>query len=179
MIAPRLLVLALACAAGVPRPDAHAQSPTANAPASPPCSRPEHRQFDFWIGEWEVTLANGRRAGVNRIRAIHGGCALHEEWVGASGSTGTSLNAFDAATGRWHQTWVGNDGLVLQLDGGMKDGAMELAGVTLGAGGARGLQRIRWTPLGGTPARVRQLWETSTDDGKTWAVVFDGTYVRR
>jgi hypothetical protein len=25
------------------------------APPSPnPCSGPEHRQFDFWLGEWEV-----------------------------------------------------------------------------------------------------------------------------
>jgi hypothetical protein len=25
---------------------------------------------------------------------------------------------------------------------------------------------------------VRQLWETSTDDGKTWTVAFDGIYRR-
>jgi len=25
---------------------------------------------------------------------------------------------------------------------------------------------------------VRQLWETSNDDGKTWAVSFDGLYRR-
>lgn len=178
MLAPRLFVLVLVCVAGAPGPDAHAQS-TANAPSPAPCSRAEHRQFDFWIGEWEVTRPNGQRAGANRIRPIHGGCALHEEWAGASGSTGASLNAFDAATGRWHQTWVGNDGLLLRLDGGMKDGAMELAGETVGAGGARTLYRIRWTPLAGTSARVRQLWEASTDDGKSWSVVFDGTYVRK
>jgi hypothetical protein len=149
------------------------------ASAQPACSRPEHRQFDFWVGEWNVTRPNGQIAGTNRIRLIHGGCALLEEWTGAGGSTGTSLNAFDPATGRWHQTWIGSDGVLLKLDGGMKGGGMELVGVTVGANGTRTLQRIRWTSLGGDPPRVRQLWETSSDDGRTWSVAFDGVYRRK
>ena len=36
-------------------------------------------------------------------------------------------------------------------------------------------QRITWSKLDG--GRVRQLWESSTDDGRTWSVAFDGTYV--
>ena len=28
------------------------------------------------------------------------------------------------------------------------------------------------------PGPVRQLWEQSTDEGKTWTVAFDGLYVR-
>src|ERR671914_2715422 len=147
-----------------------AQSTAARPQA--PCSRPEHRQFDFWVGEWDVTTPNGRSAGTNRIRSIDAGCALQEEWRGAAGGTGTSLNIFDASTGRWHQTWVGSDGLLLQLDGGLRDGTMELTGAIVGANGARTLQRIRWTPMGGTPARLRQLWETSTDGGRTWSVAF-------
>lgn len=151
------------------------------AQSSPPlaCTAGEHRQFDFWLGEWDVTVPNGNKAGTNRIQAINGGCALREEWTGASGFTGTSLNAFDAGTGRWHQTWIGSDGILLLLDGGLRDGTMELAGVTAGTDGAKTRHRIRWTPLGGTPARVRQLWESSTDDGKTWVVAFDGVYQRK
>jgi hypothetical protein len=98
---------------------------------------------------------------------------------GAGGGTGTSLTIFDATTGQWHQTWVGSDGLLLQLNGGMKVGSMELTGSAVGANGVRTLHRIRWTPLGGQPARVRQLWESSTDDGQTWSVTFDGTYRKR
>ena len=35
-------------------------------------------------------------------------------------------------------------------------------------------QRITWTP--DTTGNVRQLWESSTDGGRTWTVVFDGRY---
>jgi hypothetical protein len=37
-------------------------------------------------------------------------------------------------------------------------------------------QRITWTPEGDG---LRQVWETSSDDGKTWEVAFDGQYRRR
>ena len=36
-------------------------------------------------------------------------------------------------------------------------------------------QRITWTPA--ADRSVRQLWESSTDRGKTWTVLFDGRYV--
>lgn len=142
------------------------------------CDRPEHRQFDFWLGEWDVTLPNGNVAGRNRIQSITAGCALREEWTGASGFTGTSLNGFDVGSGRWHQTWIGSDGMVLTLDGGLREGSMELSGVTT-RDGVKTLHRIRWTPLPGTPPTVRQLWESSTDGGKTWTVAFDGVYRKK
>jgi hypothetical protein len=167
--------LVVVVTAGLLRVSAAAQSTT----PPPACQLTEHRQFDFWLGEWDVTLPNGNKAGTNRIQSINAGCALREEWTGARGFTGTSLNAFDASAGRWHQTWIGSDGVLLMLDGGLRDGAMELSGVTTGANGARTLHRIRWTPLGGTPPTVRQLWESSTDDGKTWVVTFDGMYRRK
>jgi hypothetical protein len=173
------LSLALASTAAHLPVALQAQSASPSNARQAPCSRPEHRQFDFWIGEWDVTLPNGRSAGINRIRSIDGGCALQEEWRGAAGGTGTSLNFYDVSTGRWRQTWVGSDGLLLQLDGGMKDGSMELAGSTVGPDGTRTLHRIRWTPAGEAPPRVRQLWESSTDGGRNWSVVFDGMYTRK
>jgi hypothetical protein len=171
---------ALACIVGLaPVVGVHAQSTSGGAAPPPACSQPEHRQFDFWVGEWEVTAPNGTRAGTNRIRLIHGGCALQEEWTGRTGFTGTSINAFNTSTQGWHQTWIGSDGMLLQLDGSLKNGSMELTGATVGTNGTRTMHRIRWTPLGGQPARVRQLWESSTDGGTNWSVAFDGTYTRK
>ena len=100
------------------------------------CSAPEHRQFDFWVGDWDVTTPTGKPAGHNRIESILNGCALRETWTGAGGGRGTSYNAWDRQRGRWHQTWVDDDGLLLQLEGGLADGKMVLEGETLDSSGA-------------------------------------------
>jgi len=144
----------------------------------PPCAASEYRQFDFWIGRWEVFGPQGRKAGENVIEAIDGGCALHERWRGQGGFTGTSLNAWDAQARVWRQHWVDNQGGVLRLAGRLEGDRMVLSG----AGphpeqpGVRRLQRITWSPLPG--GAVRQLWEQSDDEGVNWSVAFDGRYVR-
>ena len=47
------------------------------SPPAKPCTAAENRQFDFWIGDWDVTTPNGKAAGTNRINPILGGCVLH------------------------------------------------------------------------------------------------------
>ena len=152
-----------------------------NAPnAKPPaCAASEYRQFDFWHGDWDVRDASGKIVGRNRIVPVQGGCALQENWTGAGGVSGTSLNIYDNDRKRWHQTWVDSTGGLLQLDGGIVNGAMVLRGesVSTDAPSKTALQRITWTPQ--PDGRVRQLWESSTDSGKTWSVVFDGIYSKR
>ena len=143
----------------------------------PPCSAPQYRQFDFWIGDWEVRNPDGQIVGENHIHPILGGCALLEEWSGSGGSAGKSVNMFDASTGRWHQTWAGGGGMLLLLDGGLDGDAMTLRGTRVGPEGGTILDEIRWEPVEG--GDVRQLWRFSTDDGVTWKVAFDGRYSRK
>jgi hypothetical protein len=153
---------------------------SADAAPPTPCSQPECRQFDFWIGEWEVTGPQGSVAGHNSIQKVLGGCALHESWKSANGaSVGHSYNIYDATTGRWHQTWVDNSGTLLQLDGGFVGGKMVLTGSRPPAqpGAMDVMQRISWEKK--SDNEVRQLWETSPDGGQTWSVAFDGTYRRK
>lgn len=138
-----------------------------------PCGSAEYRQFDFWLGEWEVSNPEGAMVGTNTITTVSDGCGLHEQWEGARGGVGESLNAYDRRTGSWHQTWVGGQGLVLRLDGGLRDGAMVLEGELID-GEAVVLQRITWTPS--ADGSVRQHWETSDDGGTSWTTAFDGTY---
>jgi hypothetical protein len=137
-----------------------------------PCDSPEHRQFDFWVGDWKVMLPDGKHAGDNRIDRILDGCALHENWTGASGGRGFSYNAYDRDRKVWHQTWVDKQGTLLLLEGTFSDGRMVLQGVQ-----GKALNRITWTP--GKDGSVRQVWETSADQGKTWQVAFDGRYQRK
>ena len=156
---------------------AHAQGEA--SPKPPSCATPEYRQFDFWQGDWDVRDPSGKIAGRNRIVAILGGCALQENWTGASGHSGASLNIYDRDHKRWHQTWVDGTGGLLQLDGGIVDGAMVMRGETVAtdAPSRSVLQRITWTPQ--RDGGVRQLWESSSDGGKTWEIVFDGMYSKR
>jgi hypothetical protein len=165
-------ILGLLLSLGVAAP-VLGQTPT--QPAS--CSSSHYRQFDFWIGEWEVRTPDGNLAGTNRIEKIEGQCVLQENWQGARGGTGRSFNIYDLTTGGWHQTWVSNDGMLLLLDGGLEGGKMVLSGTRVGQGGATVHHRITWEPLAADT--VRQLWEQSPDGGESWSVVFDGRYFKR
>jgi len=140
----------------------------------PPCADEAHHQFDFWVGTWEVTNAQGQVVGTNEISSILGGCVLLEEWQSAGPYSGKSLNIYDAANDKWHQTWVDNGGLLLELDGKLVDGNMVMKGRRPGQDGTEVLHRITWAPL--EDGDVRQTWDTSADDGGTWTTLFNGLY---
>lgn len=140
------------------------------------CSGPAFRAFDFWIGEWVVHDSSGARVGTSRIAQRARGCAILEEWSGAGGSRGTSLNYYDSETSSWRQEWVGSDGFVLHLSGSRKGRTMELTGTRPGDSGPV-MHRIRWRSL--PDGRVRQEWTSSTDGGTTWDRVFLGFYSPR
>jgi hypothetical protein len=173
----RLVALAIAAAVLAAAPAARADD--AKPAPKPACIAPEHRQFDFWLGDWDVRDGDGKLVGRNVLTPLHGGCALLENWTGNGGTTGTSLNLWDAETHRWHQTWVDSGGGLLLLDGGFADGRMVLTGAAPpGPGAPDGtLNRITWAPL--PDGRVRQQWESSTDKGRTWKSAFDGYYTKR
>lgn len=149
----------------------------AATPSPSPCDGAAWRQFDFWIGEWDVrgNDAAANVQGRNTIRRVDG-CALLEEWVGARGTTGHSLNVYDAADARWHQFWVDSSGSVLRLSGGLVGDEMVMTGVSPSAGGGTQQQRITWSPR--PDGSVRQHWESSRD-GRTWTTAFDGIYRHR
>src|SRR5262245_58501420 len=152
---------------------------TAQTPPQPPrpdCKASEHHQFDFWLGSWTVLNPKGEKEGENRIEAIQNGCALRESWTGAEGGTGTSLNFYDRGKKTWHQTWISGNGGPLYLDGAFTGGKMVLSGERPTKSG-RAKHRITWEPL--ADGRVRQHWETSEDDGKTWTTSFDGYYSKK
>ena len=148
------------------------------APPAKPCLSGEHHQFDFWVGNWDVFATSGKKVGENRIELIADGCALLEQWTGNGGVTGKSLNIYDPVDHRWHQTWVDNSGTLLMLAGGLADRSMvmSMTGPSATDPTKTVQQRITWTPS--DDGAVRQLWELSSDAGRTWTVLFDGRYVR-
>lgn len=166
----KLTILLLLCLAAC----TFAQSPT---PPPPACIAPEFRQFDFWLGNWKVTNPDtGKRSGTSEITRVAGSCAIREQWSGAGGTTGISINYYDPADREWHQEWVGADGSILHLHGRLVGDAMILTGETQSDKGSVS-NRITWTPLDG--GKVRQEWSTSPDDGKTWETSFLGIYEKQ
>ena len=152
----------------------------ATAQGKKPCADPIFDDFDFWVGEWDVTGADGKHAGTNAITKEEYGCLLVERWTGAGGITGQSYNFVDLATGKWHQVWV-SAGATIDYSGGLDDrGRMVLDGVIgypPGAAPASARFRGTWTPnADGTVRQHFQQYDPSTDEWTDW---FVGTYKRR
>ncbi len=154
-------------------------APTPQIAEPPTCvQRSEHRQFDFWLGDWEVRLADGRLAGTNRITREPGGCVLVERWKSSRGGSGISLNYFSPAGREWIQQWVGSDGSLINIRGGLEGQSMRLVGtIEYMTDGQTRAFRGTWTPL--PDGRVRQHFEESADGGATWTDWFEGFYSRR
>jgi hypothetical protein len=146
------------------------------ATASAACEDPAFRQFDFWLGEWQVHSADGKLAGTNNITREYGGCVLHERYSTPRGYSGESLNTYDPGRQVWHQTWVDNQGTLLLLEGRTIKGGMRLEGQNVGADGKVTKHRITWTA--NADGSVRQFWE-STDATGEWTTAFDGKYTKR
>jgi hypothetical protein len=176
MIAFLILAVASLLQQATP-PAAPPQTPaTQSAPAESPCAAPAYRQFDFWLGEWDVKTPDGHPAGTNSITLELKGCVLHEHWSGVRGMKGESFNTWSPTRRSWHQTWVDDGGGFLLLDGNLDGNAMVLQGERREPDGSTTLQRLRYEPR--PPAGLRQLWEMSSDGGATWTTVFDALYTR-
>jgi hypothetical protein len=145
-----------------------------DAAANPCRSRPEYRQFDFWIGEWAPQNVQGVTVGTSSIQLILKSCIIFENWS-TPVSAGKSFNLFDTRDGKWHQTWVDDKGLITHYAGGLVDGKMVLDSES-SVNGKKTIGRMTFSKL--PDGNVRQHGESSADEGKTWTTTFDFKYVR-
>jgi hypothetical protein len=153
------------------------------AQSAPACSSDSaFAWLDFWVGRWDVYV-HDRRVGQDDVAKILSGCAVTESWTSASGQHGFSLFYFLPVPRTWRQVWVTDNALTR---GGVKekelverfaDGGVRFQGTLRLPGGGSYLDRTTLTPLASN--RVRQVIETSTDDGHSWQTSFDAVYIRR
>ncbi|WP_148230044.1 ligand-binding sensor domain-containing protein [Marivirga tractuosa] len=136
------------------------------------CNSENHRAFDFWLGNWEVYNKKGDHIGTNNIHLIQNGCGIQENWTSNGRGAGTSYNFYDVKTEKWYQSWISNSGNALLLKGGFTDGQMQMQSEIVNGK----IDRIKW--IHQEDGSVHQIWEISTDDGKTWKEAFWGKYVR-
>lgn len=148
--------------------DAEFQKPVEKMVA---CRSAEYRQFDFWVGDWDVHAPNGPTVGHNRVTLEQDGCLLVEHWTAAAGvQTGTSFNYYDVRDKKWHQLYLdnsGNAGAFPAMAGNLVDGKMVLLT------DERQTPVSRWTWYVLEPGKVRQMAEQSSDGQKTWKIVWD------
>jgi hypothetical protein len=165
--APTAAVMAGASAAGSGGPSSGASGTEGQIG----CAAPAYRQFDFWLGDWDVfdSHSQAKAARVHVTRTLDD-CVLLEEYRGLDGHEGQSFSIYDAPRGVWHQTWVTNRGQLLVIEGNLRAGAMELSGSERLADGTVRLVRGTWQP---SRDGVREVAVRSTDGGKTWTEWFD------
>ena len=144
-----------------------------------PCSSPAHHQFDFWIGDWDVTdnLHGNAAAGSSHVELILGDCVIFENWTGRQGGSGKSFNAWNAAAKSWQQNWMDDSGTVTNyVDGRFANDQMRFTAERHTGDPAGRIDRLTFFRLG--PDRVRQLFDHSTDNGKLWVADIDLDYGR-
>lgn len=136
-----------------------------------------YRQFDFWVGKWDVIGRNGQKVGSNIITKDEKGFLLTEKWTNSQGSTGTSINYYDPSDSKWKQTWIDAGGNVIHYEGGFVDGKMRMEGRLIQPNRKIEKRRVSYTL--NNDGTVRLFIEKSKDNGQTWSVYFDGRYVRQ
>lgn len=155
----------------------------ASTPSLNPCAVSEQRQFDFWVGEWDLTWPGNNpgevQHGTNSIRRELDNCVVEENFSGGSDMhlRGKSVSLFDTRAAKWKQTWVDNEGGYLDFVGEFKDGQMILAREVTRPDGTRAIQRMVFKNIGAD--EFDWSWESSKDVGKTWQVQWPIHYKRR
>ena len=136
-------------------------------------TQPEN-QFDFWLGDWEVTWGEDGQ-GTNRIERILDGKIIQENFT-APDFTGISVSSYDPERQLWCQTWVDSNGLYLDFTGGFQDGKMILARDAILRGEAC-KQRMVWYDI--QADQFNWNWERSDNGGQTWRVLWQIRYTRK
>lgn len=137
-----------------------------------------YRDFDFWIGEWEVyDASNNELVGSNSISRLADGCLLLEQWQSVQGNTGTSMNFYDPLHAVWRQVWQSN-GVFIDYQGALDDnGAMLLEGtISYHKTGRTAPFRGRWQPQ--EDGSVLQVLEEFHAASGQWSGWFTGIYRR-
>ncbi|WP_299521593.1 hypothetical protein [Winogradskyella sp.] len=139
-----------------------------------PCKFDEnYRKFDFWVGEWDVYV-NGQKVAESSITNSNGDCGILENWRPTNSNGGSSISYYDSTYKKWKQNWVANGSVShFEEPDDYSEGDMQLIAKADGV-----WYKMVYT-YDKTEDTVRQTMESSSDEGKTWALSFDGLYKRK
>ena len=110
--------------------------PAAPATAAGPCDTPQHHQFDFWVGDWQVFEAKSNRlVGYDRVEKHSHGCIVQQNLTMVTDlyrgtgvgyrMSGISVNRFDGES--WLELWADDTWGAIALRGTLDEhGSMVL-----------------------------------------------------
>ena len=135
-----------------------------------PCSGPEFRTLDFWVGDWVAQDQNGQAIGTNRItRDEYGDCVITEHFrLGDGSMIGHSVSIYRPGLKQWRQTWVDSQNSFFDLVGGPVSGSdhvfvFENKRVT----DAQPFQRMIWEDV--KPDSFTWRWQSRARANQPWA----------
>ena len=155
-------------------------------PSPPPCSSDEAGQFDFWLGEWDLTWPGGQSGtpvgqtgrATNSLKKGLGTCVIEENFATADKSyIGRSWSVYSPSQKLWRQTWVDNTGAYLLFTGKFENGKMELRTKPVTRNGKVIISRMVFKNI--NKDSLDWDWQRSTDNGETWQDVWNIHYSRR
>jgi hypothetical protein len=129
------------------------------------------RDFDFWLGEWDVSWGDGE-TGTSSVYSDFDDRVIVESFDSRPSSEvqGMSLSTFDEAAGVWRQAWVDSRGTFTVVSGSRTGDVMELRTET------GPLRRARWHDV--TADSFTWTLERSSDGGASWETVRQLLYKR-
>jgi hypothetical protein len=136
-------------------------------------TNPEN-QFDFWLGEWDVTWDEDGK-GKNHILRIMDDKIIQENFT-APDLIGMSVSSYDAERKLWCQTWVDNNGSYLDFTGRFENEKMILSRDAIIRGQAC-KQRMVWFNINSN--QFDWNWERSDDGGESWRALWEIKYRRK
>jgi hypothetical protein len=148
----------------------------AQTPPPPACTEPEYHDFDFWLGEWNVTDLRGAKQGENSITRTDN-CLILEHWRSAGGGGGQSYNFFDPGLRQWRQVWISGAEVIDYAGGLNAKGEMILEGQIRYRDGRSAPFKGVWSKQ--ADGSVRQHFEEFDREKKQWVEWFTGIYKRK
>jgi hypothetical protein len=151
------------------------------AHAAPPDVAAEAHQFDFWLGDWDLTWEGGGR-GRNRITRILDGRVIQEQFTGFATDPndtkpllGLSVSVYVPSLGAWRQTWVDSTGNYMEFVGGYGDGKLKLSMERTVNGRLTQYRMVFYNIAAHT---LDWDWERSEDGGQSWQLLWRIHYLR-
>ena len=137
-------------------------------------SEQPEKQFDFWLGEWDVTWGEDGVATNHVLRIMND--RIIQENFSSSELKGMSVSSYDRERSVWCQTWVDSNGIYLDFTGKFEDGKMILVRDAI-VRGEKCKQRMVWYNI--EADQFDWNWERSDDYGKTWRALWEIKYKRK